>query len=176
MNWINYAKSFFSNPEIRYSWVSVLIIFTDNGNLVLDKGYVFLGDLPIHYLGYCCNFTNFSIISGNLYYLYQNGVAKQIDPAKVYLHVKISQVPFEITRENLNYWNLFFSSINNKMYKAISPYLDDNHIKMIDFTGKFSHKKRLKSSNIFHPLFSEKQTYGINMDQTLFSKLNISLL
>ena len=171
MGWYEYI---FGNSESRYRWVSILIIFKDGGNLVLDKGYVFLGDIPNDYLGYYCNLTNFCIIDSNLYYFYKTGVLKQIDPKSVLIHVKFGQAPFEISKENIKYWNLFFSSMKNPIYKSIKNYLNEDKIHMLNLFH--STKKRLKSSNSKHPLFSKKQIYGEKMDQVIFSELNLDYL
>lgn len=152
--WNNYISG---GSTVKYRWISALIVFSDGGEIVLDKGYLFLGDLPIYYLGYYCNFTNFSVIEGKLYYFYKNGVVKQIDPAKVHLHIKFGQSPFEISLENINYWNLFFSSVKNKIYISISNDLNEKNITMIDISGKFSSKNRLKNINLTHPLFKRNR-------------------
>ena len=172
MGWFEYI---FGSSQPRHRWTSILILFKDEENWVLDKGYVFLGDIPVDSLGYYCNFTNFSIVDGELYYFYKNtGKAKQIDPKKVYVHVKFGQVPFEITKENIKYWNLFFSSFKNPIYKSIKHSLTEDNINMLNLFH--SPKKRLRAENVKHPLFAQKEIYGEKLDHVMFSGLNFEVL
>ena len=175
MGWFEYI---FGSSEPSHRWTSILILFKDEGSWVLDKGYVFLGDIPIDSLGYYCNFTNFSIINKKLYYFHKSsqkdditGKAKQIDPKKVCVHIKFGQAAFEITQENIKYWNLFFSSVNNPIYKSIQNYLTEDRINMLNLYH--SPKRRLKRENVKHPFFTQKEIYGQNLDQVILSSLNL---
>ena len=41
---MNYLKSFFNeNKKEEYTWISCLILFSDNKKLILDKGFVITG-------------------------------------------------------------------------------------------------------------------------------------
>ena len=143
---------FLEHLNLVIDGTSILILFKDENKWVLDKGYVFLGDIPADSLGYYCNFTNFSVMNDKLYYfyktqiesgnVYKTGVAKQIDPKNVRIHIKFGKAPFEITKENIKYWNLFFSSINNTIYKSIRNDLNEDKIHMLNLFH--SPKKRLK--------------------------------
>lgn len=177
MSWLNYAKSFItsaSNSELplNYRWVSVLILFVDNGKTVLDKGYIFLGDISINSL-FHIQFTNFNIIENNILYMYKNGSSKYIESKKIYLHFKFGQSSFPISEQNINYWNNFFSSPTNKIYNSISNDLNIKHIKLVN-SPHISSKKRLTPANISHPLFFSKRIYGILMDQVILSDVKIS--
>ena len=175
MSWYNYAKSFWNTTEVSqtYRWVSVLILFNDGNKIVLDKGYVFLGDIPLNHICNYINFTNFNLIGGHIFYMSKNGTTKYIDPNKIHLHFKFGQSPFSWSEDNRAHWNLFFSSIDSKIYKSIESDLDKEHITMIKLTESVSSKKRLTPSNLTHPLFSSKQIYGITMDQVILSGVNL---
>lgn len=156
---LNYLKSFiYENKKEENVWISGLIMFSDNQKLILDKGFVITGEISNY--SFYCQFNNFTVINGELHYIYPNGL-KKIDPKKVYLHLRIGKSPFEITVDNLMYWNLYFTSPNNKIFKAID--LDVNKIKIIQ-----SEKNEILSTkNIKHPFFNNKQVYDDN--SVLFS-------
>ena len=78
-------------------------------------------------------------------------------------------------QNNLNYWNIYFSSPKNKFYKSISSNLTQEKIKVVD-NSKTPSKKRTSISNISHPLFYLKQSYGRDLNQVILSSLNIDLL
>ena len=175
MNWI--MRSLFgSERDEGFEWTSCLLLFYDRKKLVLDSGFVILGDLPPHFFSYYCNFSNFIVRDNTLYYLYKDGITKKIDPSKVHLHIKKGETIFDIDLKNCNYWNLFFSSPTNKIYKSISSSLTLEKIRLIDVRGKYKIKKAEKISKIEHPLFERKQIYGEKMEQGIFSKINIELI
>lgn len=174
MSWTSYVKSFWGDTSVpeNLRWVSVLILFSDGERMVLDKGYVFVGDVPISGIGNYINFTNFNIIGGHIFYMSKNGTTKYLDPDKIHLHFKFGHSPFTWSEDDRAYWNLFFSSTESKIYKSIENYLDKEHITMIKLSPLPS-KKRLTAENLNHPLFSSKQIYGVNMDQVILSGINL---
>ena len=178
MNWL--WNSLFQSNEPRNVWFSFLIIFKDENVTVLDKGFIFLGEIPIDAFAYYCNFTNFSKIDNNLYYFYKNGTAKQIDPSKVFLHIKFGQSSFDLSAEifrDKDYSNLFFSSKISSICESIIKYLSkkNTNINILDFSNiKVSSKRRAKPENIKHPFFRKKEIYGTNLDQIILSDLDIS--
>ena len=164
MNWIT---KYFTTPPQR--WTSVLIMFYDEEQLVVDKGYVFLGKVPRDYLGYYCNMSNFSIIDNRLFYCYSNGMVKRIDPEKVFIHLKFGKGPMEPY-----HWSTFFSSSRNELIQLTKSYINAEVIKVFD-TQKNS-SKSLKPSNAEHPLFLKKQIYGNEYDQVVLSNLKIYVM
>lgn len=173
---MEYLKSFWNTEPKLYHWISVLILFNQDNKITLDKGYVFLGNMPIHSIGNYINFTNFNIIDGALYYMHNNGTTKSVDPTKVYLHFKFGSTPFQFSSENKDYWNLFFSSLDNKIYNSIVSDLTSKRIRMMKLKDGISHKKSLSPANVSHPLFSSKQVYGLQMDQVILSGINPTML
>ena len=173
MKWFSYLKSFFITKEINYKWISALLLFTDEKSLILDKGIVIIGNSSPNILCYYLNFSNFTVINEKLYYLCKNKKLLKIDPKKVYLHVKIGNSPHPISKQNVNYWNIYFSSPQNKIYNTISSKLNLQNISFIN-TKENSNINNLLELN--YPTFSSKQIYGNNMDQIIFSDLNISFL
>ena len=175
MSWMNYAKSFLTTSNSQtphiYRWVSILILFVDDGRTVLHKGYIFLGDISVSQLSYI-NFANFNVIGNDTFYMNKNGTTKYIDSTKIYLHVKFGHGPFAVAEENINYWNVYFSSPTNKIYKSISNDLNKERVKLINMTNHIPSKKRLTATNISHPLFSYKQIYGLQMDQVILSDIH----
>lgn len=169
MSWYDYL---FSSSTTNSKWVSVLIIFSDENQTILDKGFIFPGEIPRHYFAYFCNFSNFTVIEQKLYYFYSNGIAKQIDPNKVFLHIKFGNAPYNVF-DKTDMWNLFFSSSNSKIYGSIKDSLKDK-VKLLNVENVTSN--RLKVDNINHPLFKTKQIYGTSMDQVILSGLNIDLM
>ena len=164
MNWI--GQYFFGKPH-QPRWTSILIMFYDEDQLVLDKGYVFLGKAPKDYLGYYCNLSNFTVIDKRLFYFYKDGRVKRIDPEKVLIHMKFGKGNFEAY-----HWSTFFSSYRNDMINIVKGDINPDKIKIIDTERNTS--KHLKASNAEHPLFKKKQIYGQQMDQVILSGLNIN--
>ena len=169
MGIIKYIKSFFISEEQSYSWLGCLIIFTDNKKLILDKGFILTGDFSK--IPYYCNFSNFSKRDGKLYYNYPNGIRREIDPEKVHLHIKIGKINKPVDQFPLNSWSLFFSSPNNKIYKSITHFMDEDHLAR--YSVKKS-KKNVRIKDIDFPYFLRKQFYGFEMDQAVFSKLDLN--
>jgi len=160
---MNYLKKFFSSEEKEeYSWVSGLIFFQDEGKMVLDKGFIITGDVEKY--PYYCQFKNFNIINGDVYYLYYNCM-KKINYEKVFLHLKIGKSPFPVEKNNLTYWHLFFNSPNNRIYKSIE--LKKEKIKLFEFPEENSKKDLFDN-----PLFIKKQVYDKN--SVLFSGLKMT--
>ena len=159
---MNYIKKFFSTDEKEeYSWISGLILFQDEKKMILDRGFIITGDLENY--PYYCQFKNFNIINGELYYLYPNCM-KKINPEKVFLHLRIGKSPFPIEKDNLTYWHLFFTSPNNRVYKSID--IIKEKIKLHEFP-----EKKTKKDLFENPLFIKKQVY--ENGSVLFSNLKI---
>lgn len=159
---MNYIKKFFSQDDKEeYSWVSCLIFFQDEGKNVLDRAFIIIGDVENY--PYYCQFKNFNIINGDLYYLYPNCM-KKINHEKVFLHVRFGKSPFPIEKNNLTYWHLFFTNPNNRIYKSIE--LKKEKIKLFEFPETKSRKDFSEN-----PLFMKKNVYDKN--SILFSGLKI---
>jgi hypothetical protein len=172
---IKYLKSFiYENKKENYTWISGLIIFKDNNKFVLDKGFIITNDISNY--SFYCQFNNFTIINGELHYAYPEGF-KKINPKDVYLHIRIGNSPFSPTLDNLSYWNLYFTSPNNKVYKSIQ--INPNKIKIIggnhqndknDRNDK-NDKNKLDIKDVKNPFFYSKEIY--NDSSVLFSSLDI---
>ena len=164
---IKYLKSFVVSEQTDNVWISGLICFVDEGKMVLDRGFVILGNVnPDHYAFYT-NFRNFIFVNGELHYMYGDKV-KKINPKKVHLHIRIGHSPHEIHIENLTYWHLFFTSPNNKLFKNIT--LQKEKISLI--TDPPISNKKLKIYDIQNPLFLDKQVYSENC--VMFTGLDIN--
>ena len=160
---MNYLKSFFNeNKKEEYTWISCLILFSDNKKLILDKGFVITGEIADY--PFYCQFNNFTIINGELHYIYPEGF-KKIDPKKVYLHLRFGNSPYEIIVDNLMYWNLYFTNPNNKIFKSFD--LDVSKIKII----QNEKNETLNIKDIKHPFFCNKQIYDNN--SVLFSHIKL---
>lgn len=160
---IKYLKSFiYENKKENYTWISGLIIFKDDKKFVLDKGFIITNDISNY--SFYCQFNNFVIINSELHYSYPEGF-KKINPKDVYLHIRIGNSPFSPTLDNLSYWNLYFTSPNNKVYKSIQ--INPNKIKIINEIDK----NKLDIKDVKNPFFFNKEIYNDN--SVLFSFLNI---
>ena len=143
---LKYLKSFiYENKSLEYTWISGLILFSDDDKLVLDKGFIITGEITNY--PFYCQFNNFTMINGELHYAYPQGF-KKIDAKKVYLHLRIGKSPFEIPLDNISYWNLYFTSPKNNLCKIV----DKNKIKVI----KFDKTENLNIKDIKHPFFYNK--------------------
>lgn len=181
MSWGDYIKSFFvsSKPADNTSnkWLSGLIIFKDDGKLVVDTGFIIIGDPMINEMGFFCNFRNFILINGELHYAYPQHI-KKIDPNSVFLHVKISKHSTVIPKINPVYFNFYFSSPRDKIYEKLieSGSLKAEKIKIIDRSSRVIGKKSLieKIDLLQCPIFSNKDMYS--EDSAIFSGLNLGLI
>lgn len=159
---MNYIKKFFTSEEKpEYSWVAGLILFQDDGKMVLDRGFVVTGDADNY--PFYCQFKNFNIINGELYYLYHNCM-KKVNPEKVYLHLKYCKSPHPAEKKNLTFWYLFFNSPSNRIFKSIE--LKQEKIKLIEFP-----EAKSKKDIFYNPLFLKKQVYDNNC--VLFSSIKM---
>ena len=179
-----YLKSFVANEEnkVLYPWTSILILFSDNGKLNVDKGYVIKGILETHEYGYYCQFNNFFYINGKLLYAYPDKL-KEIDPEKVYLHILTGLTPFPVPNEHLDSHHLYFPSANNKVYKLLGNKIDKDKIRLFVvkdesyMSSSGSRSKRREESqaqNLIHPLFSRKEIY--HPDAVVFSYFDVNAL
>jgi hypothetical protein len=166
MNWLT---QYFFGDSYQPRWISILILFYDEGELHLDKGYVVSGKMSKDSLGYYCNLSNFTVIDQRLFYFYKNGIIKRIDPSKVMIHLKFGKGIV-----NPKDWSAFFSSPKNEFLKFIEKDLSSDKIKVVEIVRNVSNS--LKVSNCEHPLFKKKQIYGHEMDQVILSDLIISYL
>ena len=173
MDWLS---QYFFGSSSDLKWISVLIMFYDDGHLQLDKGYVIQGKISKDSLGYYCNLSNFTVLDNRLFYCYKNGKIKRIDPTKVLIHLKFGQGIVEPY-----HWSAFFSSPRNEMLLAIEeelskPFQNYQNSKIKTIKMDKNPSKSLKVSNCEHPMFKKKQIYGQQMDQVILSDLNVYYL
>jgi len=181
MSWYDYAKSFLYEEKNENIWTSILILFVDEGKVKLDEGFILNDVFSSNYYSFFCNFKNFTVINNELYYKYSDCI-KKIDPKKVYLHIYIGKSKNSLSTNKIDSWNLYFSSLNNKLYKEIKEELTLEKINIIkrrinekDKIGKIEKKiKTPKITEIENPLFLEKQNY--NENSVFFSNINIDFL
>jgi len=160
---IKYLKSFmYENKKQEHTWISGLILFSDDEKIILDKGFIITEEISNY--PFYCQFNNFTVINGELHYAYPEGF-KKIDSKKVYLHLRICNSPFEPAIDNLSYWNLYFTSPNNKIYKSFE--INPNKIKII-YGCK---TENLNIRQVKNPFFYKKEIYNDN--SVLFSSLDI---
>jgi hypothetical protein len=170
MNILKYVKSLVYEEEIvGYKWVSGLICFVDDGKMVLDRGFIITGNISPDYFAFYANFRNFTLINDDLHYMYPDSI-KKINPDKVYLHVKFGSSPYSIPLTNPTYWNLYFNTPNNKLYKSLT--ITPERIKIIENTNDINYKIK-KVSEITCPLFDKRQVY--NETSILFSGINTDI-
>lgn len=174
------------------SWQSYILLFKNpRGKLIIDKIYIFIGNVPNNYYSYYINFTNWTInenINENKnienensenkskLYVYNN---KNINPDDIHLHIKIGNTKFDKDYfiKNPDFYLHFFPSSKGKIYKRIKSQITKDKIKIIDLTEKFgffnktSPKKIAK--NLQNPLFKKykHQIYGKNLNHVIFSGL-----
>lgn len=175
MNLLKYVKSLvYEDEKAEYKWIGGLIFFMDDGKMVLDRGFVITGDVDEY--AFYTNFRNFTLINNDLHYMYPDSI-KKIN--KIYLHLKYGTSPYPVPLNNPTYWNLFFSSPNNKIYKSMS--LDEKRIKIMEnntenatYNTTHNAKSKIKSVNdIICPLFDKRQIY--NPTCVLFSEVNCDI-
>lgn len=148
---MNYLKSFFKTEEQNENyWISGLILFKYENRLILDRGFIVVGNLNNY--SFYCQFKNFTIINGELYY----NCIKKIKFENVFLHLKIGETPYNVETNNKTYWNLFFNSPSNKLFKSII--LEDSKIKVFNFDKT----KKININDVNNPLFLKKQVYDKN--------------
>jgi len=193
----NYIKSYIVDTDTtekpKISWMSMMIIFKNpKGGLVLDKAYIFIGDIPEHFHAYYINFMNWSVIGDSLIYngeIYDK-VKKvmttmiEIDPLKVHLHCRVGDTIFDpdYFTENPSYYFHYFSNPKNKIYTAIHQQLTQDKVEVFDFTqtcpplSKMSVQDR--AARIYDPRFFtfHHQIYGKRMDHVMFSGLMHDML
>lgn len=201
MNLYKYAKSFIVSEPVKTYWTSGFIFFTVNKQVILDKAFIIIGNIPVGHYSYYCNFSNWQVVDDKLYHITSNGRIL-VDPSKVHLHLKYNfttDITFDFMDDVINNtnhinWNLFVSHPNSKIFKSVrDQLLNLQKLKVIDlrdskkFTSSNSSTTSFVTSSISsytikklsHPLFETTQYYGngINaVDQAICSHLNISLL
>tara|TARA_R110001599_G_scaffold91574_1_gene240564 strand:- start:2953 stop:3456 length:504 start_codon:yes stop_codon:yes gene_type:complete len=164
MDYFSSIKKYFAaEKKDEYRWISGLILFLDGKEMIVDRGFIITGD--VNYYSFYCQFKNFTHINGELYYMYPTCM-KKINPEKVHLHLRYGTSPYPVEKENLAYWNLFFTAPNNKIYTNIK--LDPAKIKVFDFE-KVETKFNIQDVNV--PLFETRQAYNTN--SVLFTSLKI---
>ena len=176
MNILKYVKSFVYESEdenVGYKWLSGLIFFIDEGKFVFDRGFIITGKgVSIDEYAFYANFRNFTLINDDLHYLYGDCI-KKIVPNKVYMHIKLGSSAYSVPLDNLTYWNLFFSSPNNKIFNSLT--IVPEKIKIVELGDNITvnGNKRGKIKNIEDivcPLFNKRQVY--NSTCVLFSDVN----
>ena len=184
------AKSYFKPPENNnISWLSVLVLFkAPELGLVLDTGYIFIGDIPDHKHAYYINFINWTVqgtklkYNQNLFNKRNKKISSLIHPKNIHLHCKSGNIAYSVEdflKDPTHYYH-FFPSEGNKIYRSIQVQMVPEKIKIIDFTNKYpplskkSPKDRVK--NLQDDRFLKYQIYGNNMDHKLFSGINIKYL
>lgn len=174
LNLYKYAKSFvYEEKKDENVWISVLILFVDNGKMWVDTGFIIDGEFSINTYSFFSNFRNFIIINDKLHYKFPDYI-KEIDPIQVHLHLKIGKSPFSLPKEKLDNWRIHFSSSNNTLYKAIQHDLKKEKIQLITLNETIKTKKKINIVEAENPLFHKKQVY--NDSSVMFSHLNIDFL
>lgn len=182
-----------SNNIEGLSWSSYMILFKNpKGGLVLDKAYIFLGDIPEHFHAYYINFMNWSVSEDKLIYtgqIYDKIKKKmetmvEIDSLQVHLHIHVGDTPFETNyfTDNPTYFLHYFSNSDNKIYAAIKDQLTPSKVEILNFTDSCSMRSiltlRERAERVCDPRFFDykHQIYGDNLDHVMFTGINISIL
>jgi hypothetical protein len=174
LNLYKYAKSFvYEEKKDKNFWTSVLILFVVDGKMFIDYCFIIDGNFPENIYSFFCNFNNFIIINQKLHYKFPEYI-KEIDPKQVHLHLRLGNSPFSLPKDKLNYWNLHFTSLKNRLYKEIENELKTKKIEIIVPNESLKRNKIPNILNVFNPLFLKKQIYDDN--SVMFSDLNIKLL
>lgn len=178
-----YAKSYIVIDETKekfvLSWSSYLVFFKNpKGGLILDRAYIFLGDIPMYFQAYYINFVNWRIVGNELYYC-PRGTDMKVDPEHVHIHFHPGDSIFDSNffKENPAYFKHFFSSPNNKIYLSIKNQLTYDKISVFNFMdtcpmlSKISIKERCEK--FVDPRFSilRHQIYGEQLDHALYTGL-----
>lgn len=181
-----YVKSCVVTPTLDkniLSWTSFIILFKHpKGTLVLDTAYIFIGDIPDNIHAYYINFMNWSVNNNQLIYKPSKDVKKIIvNPENIHLHIHVGDTPFDSSyfTDNPIYFLHFFSSPQNKTYKAIKEQLISSKIKIYNINNRISQLNlRDRSEKILDPRFSthKHQIYGEHLDHVVFTGLNIDIL
>ncbi len=183
-----YLKSFVITPEIpRLSYSSYILFFkAPDGKLVVDKAYIFLGNIPDYFANQYLTLINWSVMDGNLIYggeIYDSVEKKfktfiEIDSIEVYLHIKVGTIR-KLPKDIQPDINLFFSNPDSKLAKSLD--LNDK-VKIVDMSDVFgrldltSIKDRVENTDDPRFYTYKHQIYGKDMDQVMFCGLNLDLL
>ena len=167
---IKYAKSLLYESTPVYNWMSVLLCFVDDDKVVMDKGLIILGDVPADFYAHYLHYKNFTIVNGELHYMYPDRI-KKINPDKVYLHVRVGTSPSVVQVSHLNHWHLYTTSPNNRFFKSIE--FNVGRVKVFN-EGFREGVAKVKLGEVKNPLFLTRQSYNENC--VMFSGINIRFL
>ena len=168
---IKYVKSFVYETTPTYNWMAVLLCFVDDGKVVMDKGVIILGDVPADFYAHYMHYKNFTIVNGELHYMYPDRI-KKINPEKVYLHVRIGTSPSAVQVSHLHHWHLYTTSPNNRFFKSIE--FDVGRVKVFNEGFKAEGFRGVKLSDVKNPLFLTRSVYNENC--VMFSGINVRFL
>lgn len=166
---IKYVKSFVYENVPTYNWMSVLLCFVDDDKVIMDRGLIILGDVPADFYAHYLHYKNFTILNGELHYMYPDRI-KKINPEKVYLHIRVGVSPSPIQVSHLHHWHLYVTSPNNVFFKSIAFNVD--RVKV--FNEGFKEGGKIKVKDIKNPLFFSKNMY--NDSCVMFSGINTRFL
>lgn len=175
-----------TNMANKLSWSSFLVLYKHPKlGLLVDKAYIFLGDIPEHFHSYFINFINWGITSDkdatdHNVLLYNN---TEIDPMNVHLHIHVGDSPYDTEHflAHPTYYRHYFSDPKNKIYKAISGSFKASRVFVCN-TGDYpplSNKSlHERAEKFIDPRFFNfrRQVYGKNMDHVMFTGLNYKVL
>jgi len=174
-----YAKSYIVTPTFYPQWMSFILFFKDSeNNIILDKAYLFTGNIPKNYFSHYINFPNWKITNEKLVYI-KDGEKIKVDPKKVFLYFKLGSEDYnvDLVKENIAYWYNFVSSPSNKLFQQISPQFNKTNLKIINIEKKKRQKNYIKNIfDIIDPKFHSVKYFGKNYTQGCFSNLNIEFL
>ena len=168
---IKYVKSFVYENVPVYNWMSVLLCFVDDDKVVMDRGLIIIGDVPADYYSHYLHYKNFTIVNGELHYMYPDRI-KKINPEKVYLHIRVGSSPSPVQVSHLHHWHLYTTSPNNRFFKSID--FNVERVKVFNEGIKADGFRGVKISDVRNPLFYGRNTYNENC--VMFSGINIRFL
>ena len=82
-------------------------------------------------------------------------------------------IPYPVSFENISYWNLHFTSLNNNIYQLIKEQLNKEKFKIIKMENILI-EKIPKISEVVNPLFYIRNNY--DNESVLFKHLDINFL
>ncbi len=170
---MKYVKSLVYEKETVYNWTAGLLCFVDDGKMVLDSGFIITGQTSLDYYGFFMNYRNFTLINGDLHYIYPDHM-KRINSEKVYFHLRFGHSPTPIDISHLTHWHLYATSPNNKFFRSIE--FDEKRIKTFHEggVGEPLSGEKSKLPLIKNPMFHDKHIY--NSHSVMFSSLHVGLL
>lgn len=157
--WKYFKKLIYPVEEEKkdHTWISGVLFFRDEGKAVIDRAFIITENIK-NYVFYC-DLRNFTIINGDLFYLYPTHM-KKISFDHVYLHLKIGKSPYPLPLDNPSYWYHFFNSPNNKVFQSLT--LNKDMIRIIQEDYQKDSQNKIDISDIDHPFFLKRQAYDKN--------------